>query len=157
MPLKFILFTLIIYVTEITAFKLNPININNVQYPQPTIEITLPSEYFILGHSNDLSWQFLGIPYAKPPIDHLRFAETQPLTSSYVYLDAYKTAPACPQICLLPDYACSQDTSEDCLYLNIYTPLQWNPKSYETYDVLVFFPGGDYIQGTAGCPLYDSR
>jgi carboxylesterase type B len=40
--------------------------------------------------------------------------------------------------------------SEDCLYLNVFTPLNGS-----NLPVMVFFPGGRYEQGGAGVPLYD--
>ena len=87
---------------------------------------------------------YKGIPYASPPIGHLRFMP--PVTAalwSHVRI-ANKFAPVCPQ--RLPDISNEtltlkkmprgryeylkrllpylQNQSEDCLYLNVYAPLQ---------------------------------
>ena len=45
--------------------------------------------------------------------------------------------------------------SEDCLYLNVYTPLHAKPTS--TLPVMLFFHGGNYQFGGAGGVLYDGR
>ena len=45
--------------------------------------------------------------------------------------------------------------SEDCLYLNVYTPLHAKPTS--KLPVMLFFHGGNYQFGGAGGPLYDGR
>uniref|UniRef100_A0A4W6CPF2 Carboxylesterase type B domain-containing protein n=1 Tax=Lates calcarifer TaxID=8187 RepID=A0A4W6CPF2_LATCA len=71
--------------------------------------------------------QFLGVPYARPPIGSLRFEEAQPADWSGTW-DATKPRPSCIQ----PGDVESAASSEDCLYLNIFTPRGRVP-------VLVFF------------------
>src|SRR5690242_16588269 len=61
--------------------------------------------------------------------------------------------PSCPQICVLPPGVCPETVqSEDCLNLDIYVPLN---QSSSPLPVLVFIPGGAFIQGTASSSLYD--
>jgi hypothetical protein len=57
----------------------------------------------------------------------------------------------CPQNCELPPHTCPDVQSEDCLTLNVYTPLP----SSTPVPVMVFLPGGRFEQGTASCTLYD--
>uniref|UniRef100_A0A3B4GGZ1 Thyroglobulin n=1 Tax=Pundamilia nyererei TaxID=303518 RepID=A0A3B4GGZ1_9CICH len=71
--------------------------------------------------------QFLGVPYARPPIGSLRFEAAQPAEWMGTW-DATKPRPSCIQ----PGDAASAASSEDCLYLNIFTPRGRVP-------VLVFF------------------
>lgn len=77
---------------------------------------------------------YLGIPYAQPPVDSLRFAApvTDPLPSWDGVRNASEYAPAClqvkegykerdlPFLHLLSDL--TFETSEDCLYLNVFVP-----------------------------------
>lgn len=66
--------------------------------------------------------QFLGIPYAAPPVGPLRFAETKPMTPWNDVWDATQIRPGCPQNCTLMKSACPETMSEDCLYLNVWMP-----------------------------------
>ena len=49
---------------------------------------------------------------------------------------------------------CPTEMSEDCLYLNVYTPRDMTYNNSAPAPVMVFFPGGRFEQGTAGTPLY---
>lgn len=68
---------------------------------------------------------FLGIPYANPPTGKLRLMP--PVTSAHFsgIRDADRYASACPQPMpqSIKNYESTNLTSEDCLYLNIYTPI----------------------------------
>lgn len=46
--------------------------------------------------------------------------------------------------------------SEDCLYLNIFTPLQNNSSSGSLLPVMLFIHGGDFQYGSASQPIYKS-
>src|SRR4051812_2887838 len=60
--------------------------------------------------------------------------------------------PGCPQKCVLPPHTCPARQSEDCLYLNIYTPRVQSSSSL--LPVMFFMPGGRYEQGDAGSAMY---
>ncbi|KAG8178851.1 hypothetical protein JTE90_017626 [Oedothorax gibbosus] len=69
-------------------------------------------------------YEFLGIPYAKPPVGELRFKPTEqpePWEGTY---DALVMPPACPQYAenQFPWYDTLPGQSEDCLYLNVWAP-----------------------------------
>eukprot|EP00079_Xenopus_tropicalis_P035531 XP_017949302.1 PREDICTED: neuroligin-1 isoform X1 [Xenopus tropicalis] len=85
--------------------------------------------------------QFLGVPYAAPPIGERRFQPPEPPTMWGDIKNSTQFAPVCPQNIvggrlpevMLPvwftnnlDVVSSyvQDQSEDCLYLNIYVPTE---------------------------------
>eukprot|EP01039_Chlorochromonas_danica_P010261 gene10261-11356_t len=74
------------------------------------------------GHVNT----FLGIPYAEPPIGRLRFRPPQPKPPWYPQTyTTLSSAPECLQSELIagpPDEEAGEERSEDCLYLNIWTP-----------------------------------
>src|SRR6202050_5558368 len=68
-----------------------------------------------VSNSNELP----AIPYAAPPVGALRWQPPQPAASWAGVRDATKFAPHCPQLAS-PFGAAS--TSEDCLFLNVFTP-----------------------------------
>ncbi|XP_068180607.1 thyroglobulin [Antennarius striatus] len=82
-----------------------------------------------LGSSRKAVVQFLGVPYARPPIGSLRFEAAQPADWTGDW-DATKTRPVCLQPGDVPSAS-----SEDCLYLNVFTPAAQSGR----VPVLVFF------------------
>lgn len=110
---------------------------------------------------------FKGIPYAKPPVGALRFAppcEPEPWTETLV-CDAFRDAPiqyerrrsngplffktSSPREC-----ARQVPESEDCLYLDIYTPAK-SPQ--ERLPVMVWIYGGGFNSGYSFHPAYDGE
>lgn len=59
-------------------------------------------------------FEFLGIPYANPPIGPLRLMPPQPVTPWSGVLNASSFSSVCPQM--------GRPGKEDCLYLNVYVP-----------------------------------
>jgi len=100
------------------------------------------------GLSRDGSLEFLGIPYARPPIDELRFRRPQPPVPWEGIREAVRCGDYCPQ----PGQITSMDkeavASEDCLTLNIYTPGCEGKKR----PVIVWIHGGAYMTGCASEP-----
>ena len=103
---------------------------------------------------NETARAFLGIPFAAPPTGANRWQAPQPKKPWYPdTFQATEFGPGCPQDCILPPLTCPLVTEEDCLVLDVYTP---RLSSLSTpRPVMVFFPGGDYVQGTCGTLLYD--
>ena len=64
-------------------------------------------------------YAFRGLPYAAAPIGNLRWLPPQPPAEWQGVRDATAFAPSCPQTA---GSATAGPTSEDCLYLNVYTP-----------------------------------
>lgn len=67
---------------------------------------------------------FMGIPYAAPPVDKLRFkAPQKPIPWFKNILYAHKEPPMCTQTNPFDsEMAKVVEGQEDCLYLNVYTP-----------------------------------
>ncbi|XP_029781141.1 cocaine esterase isoform X1 [Suricata suricatta] len=103
---------------------------------------------------------FLGIPFAKPPLGPLRFAPPEPPES----WSGVKDVTSHPAVCL-QNVTISKVTvlkllnmtlpftsmSEDCLYLNIYTPV--HAREGSNLPVLVWIHGGGLVMGMAS--MYD--
>ena len=101
--------------------------------------------------------KFLGIPYAMAPIGNLRFAPPQPHRGwkDKVY-EATSFRPICMQMIRHYNISIRQawdgfsemdNMSEDCLYLNIYTPINAS-KAAQLYPVLAYIHGGGFFAGT---------
>jgi para-nitrobenzyl esterase len=87
--------------------------------------------------------QFLGIPYAKPPVGALRFAPPEAAGAWQGVRDATTFGASCMQrSSLVPGGA---NTSEDCLSLNVYVPTA----GAAGMPVMVFIHGGGYTLGSS--------
>jgi carboxylesterase type B len=97
--------------------------------------------------------QFLGIPYAEPPVRHLRWKPPKEKTSwSPSILDTREPPAQCPQSGQYITFNVAHvKMSEDCLYLNIWTPIL-NASALKP--VMVFIHGGGWQQGTSAIPVY---
>ena len=94
---------------------------------------------------------YKGVPFAAPPVGDLRWrppAHAAPWTGTRK-TDAF--APACMQTGVSMPGETPPAVSEDCLYLNIWTPAK---NVHEHLPVIVWIYGGGYINGSASMPLY---
>lgn len=100
----------------------------------------------IQGAQNGNVIQFLGIPYAKPPVNDLRWKAPENPTDWSSTLATTSFAPVCPQkLFQQGDTTSTIVGNEDCLYLNVWTP----QVGAGTRPVLVFIHGGGNQQGSA--------
>ncbi|XP_029681706.1 cAMP-regulated D2 protein-like [Takifugu rubripes] len=112
------------------------------------------------GVTVDKAQVFYGIPYADPPVGAYRWKPPRPVTPWKEVYDASFPRAACMQACSGPVAAeCSRTVSEDCLYLNVFVPLDvdFNAPLQSLLPVMVWIHGGDFIAGSASKPLYDGR
>ncbi|MFX1450830.1 MAG: carboxylesterase/lipase family protein [Promethearchaeota archaeon] len=87
---------------------------------------------------------FLGIPFAKPPLEDLRFREPQPMDSWDDIKDATQFGSIPPQN-NKDNPPINQNESEDCLYLNI-----WTPAADKKARVVMFWIyGGGFVIGAS--------
>src|SRR5687768_7209407 len=82
------------------------------------------TEYgYIQGLITTTSRLFLGIPYATPPVDDLRWENPIEPSSWNDILQCTTISPGCIQnVPTSQLWSTTDEFSEDCLYLNIYTP-----------------------------------
>jgi para-nitrobenzyl esterase len=98
---------------------------------------------------------FKGIPFAKPPINQLRWQAPRPAESWTGVRKALDFGPGPMQGQPYGDmHQRSPKMSEDCLYLNVWTPAK---SVKEKLPVLVYFYGGGYIAGDGSEPRYDGE
>ncbi|KAF2431719.1 alpha/beta-hydrolase [Tothia fuscella] len=114
------------------------------------------------GWKSEVS-EYLGIPFAKPPQDDLRWTAPQAITDDSKVINATKYGWACPESASRasqgrPGGAASSGASdvatqrEDCLTLNIYTKPQVGEKKKA---VLIWIYGGGFVMGSNDNPAYN--
>ncbi|KFO62056.1 Thyroglobulin, partial [Corvus brachyrhynchos] len=120
----------------------------------PTVYI--PSHGLLMGKSQVIrmgsEWrnisQFLGIPYAAPPLGERRFSPPEP----FAWVETWNATVA-RAACWQPGdgEAPSQSVSEDCLYLHIFVPAT----TVKNMSVLLFFHNGGSYNAEEGKPTLD--
>jgi para-nitrobenzyl esterase len=113
------------------------------QAPAPTGVVHAPAGD-VQGLAVDGVCEFLGIPYAAPPVGDLRWQPPRDASHWQQPLQATKFANTCAQ----PQrgvFAAPSDT-EDCLYLNVFTP-KTAPDPAARQPVMVWFHGGGLFSG----------
>jgi para-nitrobenzyl esterase len=99
---------------------------------------------------------FKGIPFGAPPVGDLRWREPQPVKNWKGVRNADKFGAACMQrLGPTADYWLRSDgMSEDCLYLNVWTPAK---SAADKLPVLVYIFGGGFQNGDGSEPRYDGE
>lgn len=123
------------------------------------IVVNLPDYGRIQGRRQSGTDFFGGLPYAAPPVGHRRWAPPEPPAPwAPAKLDATGYGPDCWQLVdpLMNPGAELELMSEDCLYLNVFTPAG-QFRSSNLAPVMIWLHGGAFQQGGARRPEYDGR
>ncbi len=97
---------------------------------------------------------YKGIPFAAPPMGSLRWRAPQAVIPWEGILEANTYGAICPQAPGLEPNSEELNTSEDCLYLNIWTPAK---SAEEKLPVMVWIHGGGFAVGSPSRPFNNGR
>ncbi|XP_023236338.1 acetylcholinesterase-1-like [Centruroides sculpturatus] len=101
--------------------------------------------------------EYLGIPYALPPVKELRFKNPRPAPYCCHIREAIHKPPSCLQI--LTDFTVKSTEllpmSEDCLYLNVWVPER--ERQQQPLSTMVWIYPGSFVIGSASDELSDGE
>jgi len=103
----------------------------------------------VRGLRTTLAREFLGIPYAAPPVGALRWRPPRPAAHWPGVRLAKKPGANCAQTANLGTGVLTTSTAENCLFLNVYTPRSARPG----LPVMVWIHGGGFTGGAGS--IYD--
>ena len=102
---------------------------------------------------------FKGIPFAAPPVGALRWHAPMPPAAWPGVRAADTFSPSCIQTIVTEkkpwtyEFMAHGEVSEDCLYVNVWTPAAANAKR----PVFVYIYGGGNVEGSGSIPAYDGE
>jgi para-nitrobenzyl esterase len=106
----------------------------------------------VIGHVSEGVTAVLGVPYAAPPVGALRWRAPTEHATWTTPLDAATKGATCTQDRGM--LSGSGPMSEDCLFLNVWTP-KTRAADTTRRPVMVFVHGGGFTAGTTSGPEYD--
>ncbi|XP_060064173.1 pyrethroid hydrolase Ces2e-like [Ylistrum balloti] len=105
-----------------------------------------PVRGIAVQNRGEVVYQYRKIPFAKPPVGRRRLRKPVPFGKWTNVLDGTSFGPSCYQKAesISPSLP-NTEMSEDCLHLNIYTPINASPNN--TKSVMIWIHGGGYSKG----------
>ncbi|KAG5882421.1 hypothetical protein JTB14_021690 [Gonioctena quinquepunctata] len=99
---------------------------------------------------------YLSIPYAAPPLESLRFRDPQPVSPWQGVLDASKWRSACVELQFkFTGKLFRVNGSEDCLFVNVFTPIRPKSTDNNNLPVIFYIYGGGWMEGSSNVYLPD--
>ncbi|XP_014290267.1 esterase FE4 [Halyomorpha halys] len=127
----------IIFISYIVSFC----TVLSIDLPEVSIEQGILRGLYTKTFRNRKIASFEGIPFGKPPLGKYRFKEPVPTDPWIGIYNATKKPPQCFQT-----EQTNARGSEDCLYLNVYTP-QLTIDQPKSLNVIAFIHGGAFYAG----------
>ncbi|KAK1986730.1 carboxylesterase [Colletotrichum cereale] len=125
---------------------------NNTAAAAPTVDLKNGSYHGVYSSSYHQDF-FLGIPYARPPVDDLRFRVPQPLNSSW---EGSRNATDYSPLCFgygSDTWVLGNHLSEDCLTINVVRP--HGVAADAKLPVALWIHGGGLTNGGSADPRYN--
>ena len=122
------------------------------QQTTQTVEI---AQGRLRGFTKDGVLRFNGIPYAKPPVGPLRWQPAEPPDAWAGVRDAARFGHIAPQVKSAAEALIGVtpgEQSEDCLYLNV-----WTPRTDGKRPVMVWIHGGAFVTGAGSIGTYNGK
>lgn len=132
-----------------------PLTLTSAAQPAPVLRVkTANGPIEGIAETGGLR-SFKGIPFAAPPVGDLRWKEPQPTKNWTEVRSVKKFGPRAMQRAIFGDMGFRSDgMSEDCLYLNVWTPAK---SDRDRLPVLVYFYGGGFVAGDGSEARYDGE
>ncbi|MGZ3265195.1 MAG: carboxylesterase/lipase family protein, partial [Croceibacterium sp.] len=106
----------------------------------------------VQGEAVDGIGEFKGIPFAAPPLGDLRWKAPQPVAPWQGVRRTVAFGPACMQGPILAQMGSAAAQSEDCLYIDVWTPAN---TPADKLPVIAWIYGGGFNSGATSVPMYD--
>ena len=118
------------------------------------LAVTCDNGTFVGRMENDVR-SYRGIPFAKPPVEDLRWKAPVDAGKDDGVYEALYYGKSGIQTEAASERASLYDQGEDCLTLNVWTAASSDTSSQKP--VMVFFPGGGFGWGGTADPIYDGQ
>ncbi len=128
---------------------------------EDSLDVVMTQAGLISGTVKDGVHAFKGVPFAAPPVGELRWKAPHSLTSWTDTLSCkefraspMQNEPKAFRMWTEEFQPPVEPISEDCLYLNVWTSAK---SATEKLPVMIWIPGGAFINGSGSCPIYDGE